>query len=567
MNWDNPKQTSRAYTIMDEYEVELSRRNKIPLNHALMHSKYQNTFSASNCKVGRAIKREEWHTTSTSLPTIEEHNPNSSVMPKENGARKSENSEIRKSENPDFRISGSSDPIAMDGSTISQDYPYTGFVVSTPSTDKPDKGSLTDDHEGLSAIPSEVYGQLPNFFKNACQQIEGREKDIALLSVLTLAGTATRGITGSYFSDTVHTNLYCMIIASAASGKSNMRIAEKIGSILDDAVTKGDNALLTTQQTAGLNEHPCLFIPPSVSKVAMIKHLKASLEYGLIMATEIDSLASAMNQQWGDFSDTLRCGFHNEPLKHSSVNDKYSNVKTPKLSVLLSGTPGQVKGIIPNAENGLFSRCMYYIINQIPKWKNPFEHKTFDFDNHYKQLGETLLNLTIWSIKNPVKFSLSKDMEKRFNEQNQRRLDWTIKEYGNGAESIVKRLANIQFRLMMILSNFRLYESNIVRAEHECDEVDFTIASRITNVLLEHALFMYKSMPKQDGSPFNSGSKKNSRLDELLSKIPRKFKKRGLLEKLQLTIPNSTFSDWLNKLESEGRIRKCSNEYGYYEKI
>jgi hypothetical protein len=47
-------------------------------------------------------------------------------------------------------------------------------------------------------------------------------------------------------------------------------------------------------------------------------------------------------------------------------------MQNPRLSALLSGTPKQVSALIPNAENGLFSRFIFYFMNIKPVWKDVF---------------------------------------------------------------------------------------------------------------------------------------------------------------------------------------------------
>ena len=44
--------------------------------------------------------------------------------------------------------------------------------------------------------------------------------------------------------------------------------------------------------------------------------------------------------------------------------------------MLLSGTPGQVKKLIPDAENGLFSRFMYCHLPMKPQWNDVFADST-----------------------------------------------------------------------------------------------------------------------------------------------------------------------------------------------
>ena len=96
-----------------------------------------------------------------------------------------------------------------------------------------------------------------------------------------------------------------------------------------------------------------------------------------MMETEGDTLTNTLASDHGNYSDGLRKSFHNEPVSFlRRTNYEYVEVVNPKLSVLLSGTPGQVKKLIPDAENGLFSRFMYYHLPMKHQWNDVFADST-----------------------------------------------------------------------------------------------------------------------------------------------------------------------------------------------
>ncbi|MDR1527526.1 MAG: DUF3987 domain-containing protein [Dysgonamonadaceae bacterium] len=67
----------------------------------------------------------------------------------------------------------------------------------------------------------------------------------------------------------------------------------------------------------------------------------------------------------------------------------YVELETPRLSALLSGTPKQVSALIPNAENGLFSRFIFYYMNILPVWKDVFSgNNNTTFDDYFRHLGD-----------------------------------------------------------------------------------------------------------------------------------------------------------------------------------
>ena len=58
------------------------------------------------------------------------------------------------------------------------------------------------------------------------------------------------------------------------------------------------------------------------------------------------------------------------------------------LSAVLSGTPEQLRSLVRDAENGLFSRFIYYRLNSGLEWKNVFANPTGESLNQtFEDLG------------------------------------------------------------------------------------------------------------------------------------------------------------------------------------
>ena len=83
-------------------------------------------------------------------------------------------------------------------------------------------------------------------------------------------------------------------------------------------------------------------------------------------------ISSAIGSDYGHWSDTLRKAFDHDRVAYNRRTDReYREVKKTYLSVLISGTPSQVKSLIPTAENGLFSRQIFYYMPSIRQWQKP----------------------------------------------------------------------------------------------------------------------------------------------------------------------------------------------------
>lgn len=137
--------------------------------------------------------------------------------------------------------------------------------------------------------------------------------------------------------------------------------------------------------------------------------------------------------------------------------------EVPQLSAVLSGTPHQINSLIPNAENGLFSRFIFYTMNTQIVWQNVFatngsntsiDHYFFALGQEYKQFYDIL------KAGRKHRFTFTQNQMAEFQEF----FDKTQTEFfeNNGHEIIgsVRRMGLITFRIAMILTTVRLMYTN-----------------------------------------------------------------------------------------------------------
>src|SRR5690606_12764714 len=186
--------------------------------------------------------------------------------------------------------------------------------------------------------------------------------------------------------------------------------------------------------------------------------------------TEGDTLAQAFKTDYGNYSDGFRKAFHHETISYYRRTDReYVDMEKPCLSTVLSGTPKQITALIPNAENGLFSRFLFYYMNIKLKWKNVFETKTADgLEEHYNHLGDEFFNLYKTLNTNlDIQITLSESQQERFNEF----FSQVQIKYSNLQSdeyiATVRRMGLIAFRIMMIFTVLRIMEDGDVSRKRE----------------------------------------------------------------------------------------------------
>ena len=340
-------------------------------------------------------------------------------------------------------------------------------------------------------LPKEVFEYLPDFLKNACSIFtDAIERDVFLLGALTVLSGVLPNVFGVYDNKKVGSNIYLFIIAAAGSGKGSLtwvrELVNPIHQYLRENSTEAKNKML--------------LIPANNSSSGLIEALHDNGERGILMCTEADTLSGALASDWGNYSDVLRAGFHHEFYEMMRRGNKeYKELKRPHLSVLLSGTPAQVFNLIPNAENGLFSRFGFYSFQTPPRMKNVFARVETDFGEHLNKYGNVLLEFykRLITIEKPIQFKISESQKERFLYVFE---DWHnefLILLGLGSMGSIRRLGLIQFRIAMILSMLNYVEAEELPTEIICTDKDFENAFMIVEVLKKHAFKIYGQYSKQ----------------------------------------------------------------------
>lgn len=338
-------------------------------------------------------------------------------------------------------------------------------------------------HEQLATSPmfdDEVYKYLPQDLESMCGHFTGRGRDVFLLSSITLLSGIFYEVSGIYDRNKVFPGLFAFIVAPPASDKSVVSHARRMFNKLESELRSNFN----------------LIIPGNSSASAIITQLEKNAGIGIICETEADSMANSLKQDWGNFSDILRKGFHHETIGQSrKANNEYLVIENPKIAQLLSGTLGQVPGIIKSPEDGLTSRIMFYMFSQEAKWRSVFPKDiTGNLTDTFNEFGDMVLNRYKMLLRTedvePV-FLFNDKQAKEFDELFDAQLNHLAKIEGPDKASILYRLGLIHFRIAMVLTCMRIKEVP-KSGRLVCHHFDYEIAKSMVNTLLDHGLMMNK---------------------------------------------------------------------------
>ena len=359
-------------------------------------------------------------------------------------------------------------------------------------------------------FPDLVYSTLPSYIKNLCNEFTSRDRDVFLISFLGVVSPCFSSVVGIYDEYTFRSNLYIFIAAPASAGKSPMRWARELVKPIDKELKEESLIMIedykkrhAAYQNDNTKEHPgkkpklqSLLIAANNSATGILQNIADNNEIGLIFETEADTLSGTLAKEWGDFSEFLRKAFQHEPFSYNRRGgSEFVEVETPQLSVVLSGTPQQVTNLIPNTENGLFSRFGFYAFNLDAKWRNVFaERGVITRELFFKEQAQKMYKFYKWVQEEAViEFSFTKDQQAMFNNIFEKNHDEFAHLMGIEIIPTIRRLGLITFRIAMLLSVFRKLEQGMLCDKLVCCDDDFNSALAINDVLKDHAALVYQS--------------------------------------------------------------------------
>lgn len=455
-----------------------------------------------------------------------------------------------------------------------------GISIATPRPTFENNFS-NDDFIETPCIPDEVFQNLPSLLNDACKVFTTqREKDIILLGSIVTLSSCIANVYGIYFNDKIFANLYLFVTAQASAGKGSLKHCKRLVYPIHKQLRETSSSLRAEYQME-LNQYyqqvkkdpnlqkpiepkeQMLFLPANNSSTGIFQLLDDCNGKGLIFETEGDTLALIFKTDYGNYSDGFRKAFHHENISYyRRTNREYVDIVNPQLSAVLTGTPRQIVNLIPDAEDGLFSRFMYYRFSLTNVWSNVFQKQTATgFEDYFNQLGYRFYNIfkTLCTEKEK-EFCLTPNQQQEFNQVFEA---WQT-EFLNllGPESVanVRRLGLICFRIALIMTVLRIEETGDISNVLYCSDTDFSNSIQISRILLEHAKTVYLQL--------NTMSKKlkpETMKDKFYNLLPDEFTRKEAIDiAAKLNIKPRTADKYLYELTPS--LLSKDPAYGKYKK-
>ena len=414
--------------------------------------------------------------------------------------------------------SGESGGIGKDGRNASAN--FARFVNSARMSEFPQATSVSKSEEfdeagEMPTFSNLISDTLPAFFAQIVGLANSNEDaDLLLLGSLAVVSACLPGVHGIYGEREVFPNLFVFITAQASAGKGRLSLCKHIVQPIHDELKQLYAAKLEEykQKKAEYNadkknnEPPkeplikTLLIPANSSATSVYQILNDNGGVGLMFETEGDTLANTFKSDHGNFSDGLRKAFHHEMISYSRRKDReFVELTKPCLSTLLSGTPQQILSLIPNAENGLFSRFIFYYMNIRLVWNNVFAKTERSLDYYFIEYGKQFYELyRFLKTSQPLCFTLTTSQQDRFNDFFAQVQNDYANLFGLDFVASVRRFGLITYRLAMIFSTLRIMETGDIQASLVCSDEDFASAVAMAKILLRHTAKIFGSLPVSD---------------------------------------------------------------------
>ena len=263
------------------------------------------------------------------------------------------------------------------------------------------------------------------------------EQDIILMATLAAASACVPNLFFRYgpTGKKYYANLQCFILAAAASGKGIANQALEMVRVIAE-------------------QYPLLIAGDSTLP-AFYKALEEQNGCGYLHESEGSVITDIWRTSAANYNTTLRKAAEHEPISRNRCKGS-SEIKSPKLSMLLTGTFNQYKALVPSVENGYFSRLLTVVI----KGTNPFDKRYVRSCGGQsavpKIVGQRLLR-TYEQLMNAGEreWSLTDEQKERLGEHLETEYGTLIGLLGENFHSAVIRMAVQIERIAMVLTAMR----------------------------------------------------------------------------------------------------------------
>ena len=479
-------------------------------------------------------------------------------------------------------------------------------VYNKVENDEPDESEEqlngSDPNQPLPTFPEADWPKILLLIMNYATS--PTQRDVMLLGALTAIGASMeRYVRCPYAGKLQSPCLQSFIVAPSASGKGILSLIRLLVEPIHDEIRqqvaaevkayKKEKAAYDVMgkerskvEAPQMPKNRMFLISGNNTGTGILQNIMDANGTGLICETEADTISAAIGSEYGHWSDTLRKAFDHDRLSYNRRTDQeYREVKKSYLSVLLSGTPAQVKPLIPSTENGLFSRQLFYYMHGIWAWINQFESGEADLEAIFTDIGlEWKKQLDLMKTHGVHTLRLTDEQKQEFNTLFSDLFFRSGLANDNEMSSSIARLAVNTCRIMAEVAMIRALECNqpyqfknssihlltpdkeiatdnikdgiITRWDVTITAEDFKAVLELVTPLYRHATHILSFLPSTEVK-----HRANADRDALFEAMGNQFTRAQLSEQATtMKIKPNTAFGWLNRLIKKGLFTNADDK-------
>lgn len=290
-------------------------------------------------------------------------------------------------------------------------------------------------------IPDYIFENLPEPFRTiGTIYSDKQDRDVVFLSSMVLISSILINCYTSYQTK-ITPHLFLWIIAQAGTGKGIASDAQLLVEGVEHLIREGSKIALSNYQKR-LNDYEFrlandtleegetkpekpkwqrFFISGDNSQANITEQLADGLITKVMFEAEGDALGNSLSKEWGSFSPLLRVNF--DGTKYTSSRKDGGDLIIPRLAmaILLTSTPDQLLKVIPDANNGLFSRFIFWFLASSMDWKDVKKETPTERLDTLRELGNrmTIIYDFLRKLDGEIEVVLAPNQDRHFNKEMQ----------------------------------------------------------------------------------------------------------------------------------------------------
>ena len=373
------------------------------------------------------------------------------------------------------------------------------------------------------------------------------EQDILLMATLTAASACVPNLHFRYgpTGKKYYANLQTFVLAASASGKGIANQALEMVRVIDE-------------------QYPMLIAGDS-TLAAWYKALEAQNGCGYMHESEGSVITDIWKNAAANYNTALRKAAEHEPISRNRCKGA-SEIKNPRLSMLLTGTFNQYKALVPSVENGYFSRLLTLCIRETHPFNKRYVSAKPTQSAIPQIVGRQLLRIyEQLQSAGDHEWSLTDAQKERLGEHLESEYTTLINLLGDNFHSAVVRMAVQIERIALTLSALRGLTLGIYAEPFLCSDTDYETAELIGNKLLLHMAAAFR-MINGDAQDLVPEIKPLDQRKVLFEQLPNEFETKKLLDEAKVQgVPRTTAFRWSEYWIQHGLIEKL--QHGLYKKV